>query len=145
MNEQVKPKKTIEELNEIADKVVDAIFSVHRNLGPGFQEALYEACLKEEFELRKIKYASQVDLPVVYKGKKLDKKFRLDMIVEDEIIIELKAASEILPIFTAQLMSYMKLSGKRIGYVANFGQPLMKYGLKRMRLDSGTEYPHHPY
>lgn len=140
MKDEVKSKKSIQELNTIADKVVAAIFSVHINMGPGYQESVYEHCLIEEFKERGIKCSSQVDIPVVYKGKTLDKTFRLDLLVEDEIILELKAASEILPVHKAQLLSYMKLTGKRLGYVVNFKVALMKEGLKRMRLDSGTDF-----
>lgn len=140
MNDAVKTPKTIEELNLLADRVVDCIFSVHRTIGPGFAESVYELCLMEEFELRGIKYESQLRLPVVYKGKTLKKSFRLDLLVEDEIILELKCASEIIPLFKAQLLSYMKMAHKRLGYVVNFNTPLMKYGLKRLRLDSGSGY-----
>lgn len=132
--------KSIEEINDIADKVVDCIFAVHRAVGPGFRESAYEACLKEEFDRRGIKYEAQVQLPLIYKGKTLEKFYKLDLIVEDEIIIELKCASEILPIFKAQLLSYLKMSGRRIGYVANFNTELMKNGIKRMRLDSNTGF-----
>jgi GxxExxY protein len=134
----IKTQKGFEEINAIADKVVDSIFSVHRHIGPGFNESVYEACLIEEFQLRNISYASQVIFPVVYKGKTLDKYFKVDLIAEDEIIVELKSVSEILPIHRMQLLNYLKLSGKRLGYVANFNVPLMKDGIKRMRLDANT-------
>ncbi len=140
MQDSTKAPKTIEQLNEIADRVVDAIFSVHRTMGPGFDEAVYEQCMIEEFNERNIKWKSQVRIPVTYKGKLLDKYFKLDLIAEDEIIIELKVKSDILPIHCAQLLSYMKLTKKRLGYVANFNVPLMKDGIKRMRLDDGNEF-----
>ena len=126
MKDELLPKKTIDELNAITDRVVDAIFSVHRAMGPGFSESIYESCLIEEFEIRGIECKSQVQLPVIYKGKVLHKYFKLDLLVENEIIVELKVVSEILPIHKAQLLSYMKLSDKRIGYVANFNVALMK-------------------
>ena len=138
MQDAVKTKKTIEELNEIADRVVDAIFSVHRTIGPGFNESIYEACLIEEFMLRGIGFQSQLQIPVKYKGKQLDKFFKLDLIAEDEIIVELKTVSEILPVHKAQLLSYLKLAGKRLGYVANFNVALMKDGIRRVRLDDAT-------
>lgn len=140
MKEAVSAKKTIEELNKIADRVVDAIFSVHRTMGPGFNESIYESCLIEEFNLRGIKYQSQMQIPVTYKGKKLDKFFKLDILAEDEIIIELKSVSELLPVHKAQLLSYLKLTGKRIGYVANFNVALMKEGIRRVRLDDASGF-----
>jgi GxxExxY protein len=140
MKEAVKTKKTIEELNIIADRVVDAIFSVHRTMGPGFNESIYESCLKEEFNLRGINYQSQMEIPVTYKGKKLDKFFKLDILAEDEIIVELKSVSELLPVHKAQLLSYLKLTGKRIGYVANFNVALMKEGIRRVRLDDASGF-----
>lgn len=140
MKEAVKEKKTIEELNKIADRVVDAIFSVHRTMGPGFNESIYESCLIEEFNLRGIDYQSQVQIPVTYKGKKLDKFFKLDILAEDEIIVELKSVSELLPVHKAQLLSYLKLTGKRIGYVANFNVTLMKEGIRRVRLDDASGF-----
>lgn len=139
MKETARPR-SMEEINAIADKVVDCLFEVHRTVGPGFKESAYEACLIEEFERRGINYKSQVKLPVIYKGKELAKYFRLDLLVEDEIILELKTASEIIPLYKAQLLSYMKMAHKRLGYVANFNTPLMKYGIKRLRLDSGSNY-----
>lgn len=140
MPEAQKPLKTIQVLNKIADQVVECIFTVHRTMGPGFAEGIYESCLKEEFKSRGLNFQSQVDLPVYYMGKKLDKVYRLDLIIENEIIIELKVASEILPVHKAQRLSYMKQAGKCLGYVANFNVALMKDGIKRMRLDDATEY-----
>lgn len=140
MQAAVKSEKTIEQLNKIADLVVDALFSVHRTMGPGFNESIYESCLIEEFNLRGINYQSQLQIPVTYKGKQLDKFFRLDLLAEDQIIIELKSVSELLPVHKAQLLIYLKLTGKRIGYVANFNVELMKDGIKRVRLDDASEF-----
>lgn len=144
MNEEVKPVKSIEELNLITDQVVDALFTVHRTLGPGFNEGIYEASLLKEFELLGLKCESQVEVPVFYKGHDLNKKYKLDLLVEDEIIVELKAVDYMLPIHHAQLLSYLKLTNKRIGYLANFNVTLMKEGIKRMRLDSGTKFYREP-
>lgn len=117
---KTKKEKTIEELNKITDRIVDAFFAVHRTLGPGFNEAIYEASLVEELRLQNLAVESQVEIPVFYKGIDLNKKYRLDLLVEDEIIVELKTVEHIMPIHTAQLLSYMKLAGKRLGYIANF-------------------------
>ncbi len=144
MNENVKPQKTIEELNLITDRVVDALFAVHRTLGPGFKEEIYEASLLKEFELVGMKCESQVAYPVFYKGHDLGKICRIDLLVEDEIILELKSVDALLPIHQAQLLSYLKLTGKRIGYLANFKVSLMKDGIKRMRLDSGSKFHTEP-
>ncbi len=140
MNDEGKTPKSIEELNKIADKAVDAMFSVHRRTGPGFHESIYQACLEEELTHRGIKFQPQLRIPVTYRGKVLKKHFRLDILVEDEIIIELKSVADILPVHEAQLLSYMKLAGKRLGYVANFHVPLMKEGITRKRLDDATEW-----
>lgn len=140
MNDNTKPQKTLVELNTITDKLVDAIFSVHRTMGPGFKESVYHACLIEELELRKIPYVSELKLPVIYKGKELDKFFKIDLLIEDEIIVELKAVSELHELDHAQILSYMKLSNKRIGYLVNFNVVLMKFGINRKRLDSGSQF-----
>lgn len=143
-DKNTKKEKSIEELNKITDKIVDAFFAVHRNMGPGFNEAIYEASLIQEFRLHNLTVESQVEIPVFYKGIDLNKKYRLDLLVEDEIIVELKTVEHIMPIHTAQLLSYMKLAKKRIGYIANFNTLMMKDGIKRMRLDSGTIYHKDP-
>lgn len=123
---------------------MDAFFAVHRHLGPGFSGKVYEKSLIEEFHLKGIRVENQVEVPMFYKGIDLNKKYRLDLLVENEIIVELKTADHILPIHKAQLLSYMKLARKRIGYVANFQVVMMKDGIKRMRLDPGTKYHKDP-
>jgi GxxExxY protein len=132
--DEVQLQKNSADLNAIADQVVDAIFSVHRTMGPGYNESIYESCLIKELQMRNIDFKSQVQVPVIYKGHELEKYFVLDLIVCDEIIVELKAVNEIHPIHQAQLLSYMKLTNKKIGYLANFNVALMKDGIKRMRL-----------
>lgn len=140
MQEEVKKEKTIEELNAITDRIVDCFFSVHRTLGPGFPEAIYHASLRREFDLNDIAYKTEVEIPVFYKGFDLQKTYRLDLLVEDEIIVELKTVDDLHTVHQAQLLSYLKMTGKRLGYLANFKVAMMKEGIKRVRLDSGTKH-----
>lgn len=119
------------ELEKIGAKIVDAAYHVHKELGPGLLESVYEYCLIEELKSRNLTVASQIKLPVVYKGKQLDKEFIMDILVENEIIIELKAVEQILPVHEVQLLTYMKLADKKLGYLINFNVPLIKDGIRR--------------
>ena len=119
------------ELNEISEKIIGAAIQVHRTLGPGLLESTYEACLKYELEKRGLKIQSQVGLPVIYDGMKIDLGYRLDILVEDAVIIELKAVTAIIPLHEAQLLSYLKLSGKHLGLLINFNVTLLKDGITR--------------
>jgi GxxExxY protein len=119
------------ELNEISEKIIGAAIQVHRTLGPGLLESTYEACLKYELEKRGLKIQSQVGLPVIYDGMKIDLGYRLDILVEDAVIIELKAVTMIIPLHEAQLLSYLKLSGKHLGLLINFNVTLLKDGITR--------------
>ena len=113
------------ELNEISEKIIGAAIQVHRTLGPGLLESTYEACLKYELEKRGLKIQSQVGLPVIYYGMKIDLGYRQDILVEDAVIIELKAVTTIIPLHEAQLLSYLKLSGKHLGLLINWHQFLL--------------------
>jgi GxxExxY protein len=119
------------ELDNIGTKIVDAAYSVHKELGPGLLESVYEFCLIEELKSRNLTVNSQMKLPVVYKGKALNKEFIIDLVVENEIIIELKAVEIVLPVHEVQLLTYMKLADKKLGYLINFNVPLIKEGIKR--------------
>ena len=119
------------ELNEISEKIIGAAIQVHRTLGPGLLESTYEACLKYELEKRGLKVLSQVGLPVVYDGMKIDLGYKLDILVEDAVIIELKAVTTVTPLHEAQLLSYLKLSGKHLGLLINFNATLLKDGITR--------------
>jgi GxxExxY protein len=119
------------ELEKIGAKIVDAAYSVHKELGPGLLESVYEYCLIEELKSRNLTVNSQIKLPVVYKGKILNKEFIIDLLVENEIIIELKALEIVLPVHEVQLLTYMKLADKKLGYLINFNVPLIKDGIKR--------------
>ena len=120
------------EINDITGNIVDSAIKVHKALGPGLLESAYEACLAHELRKRERKVLTQVGLPVIYDGVKLDVGYRLDMLVEDSVIVELKAVETILPIHEAQLLSYLKLSGLKVGLLINFHVPILTQGVKRM-------------
>ena len=100
-------------------------------MGPGLLEKIYENCLMKEFELRGIRAQSQVEIPLRYKGYELNKNYAIDILVEDAIVLELKAVDAMPPVYEAQLISYLKLSQKKLGYLINFNVPLMKLGIRR--------------
>jgi len=118
-------------LNGITQQIIGAAIVVHKEFGPGLLESVYEVCLMLEMENNGLKVASQVELPLWYKGKLTDKKFRIDLLVEDEIIVELKAVDSLLPIHEAQLLTYMRLTNKHLGLLINFNVPLLKDGIIR--------------
>lgn len=124
--------KSRNELNSIATDIVDAVFKVHKEVGPGLLESVYELSLLQEFKLRGIKAESQVSIPLQYKGVELSKDFKIDILVADDIILELKAVETILPVHKAQLISYLKLAEKRLGFLINFNVPLIKDGIQRI-------------
>ena len=123
---------TIEELNKISGIILDSAIEVHKQLGPGLLESVYELCLFKELRSRNLFVERQVPVPVVYKGEDLNADFRIDLLVEHEIIIELKAVEIILPVHEAQLLTYLKLAEKRLGLLINFNVPKLVSGFKRM-------------
>ncbi len=120
-----------EEYEHLAKQVFFSCLEVHKHLGPGLLESVYEACLLKELSLKNIVAESQIPIPLVYKGFELSKDYRIDILVEKEIIIELKAVEVILPIHEAQLISYLKLANKKLGFLANFNVPMLKDGFRR--------------
>ncbi|AWV98176.1 GxxExxY protein [Arcticibacterium luteifluviistationis] len=114
-----------------ASKVVNAAFEVHKNMGPGLLESVYETCMLKEFELQNIPVYAQVPVPIIYKGQTLDKDYRIDLLVGGEVLVELKAVEYVLPVHHAQLLSYLKLTDKQVGFLINFNVPLIKNGIKR--------------
>ena len=114
-----------------AAQIVDAAFAVHTALGPGLLESVYEQCLVYELETRGIPFRRQVALPVRYRDKRIDAGYRLDLIVGGLVVVEIKAIEKILPVHEAQLMTYLKLSGHRLGLLINFNVALVKFGIKR--------------
>lgn len=119
-------------MNELTEKIIGAAIEVHRELGPGLLESTYEACLAHELNLQGIKAVRQKKQPIEYKGLEIDEAYRIDIIVEDKIILELKVVDELNNIHLAQLLTYLKLSGCSLGYLMNFNVPLMKDGIRRV-------------
>jgi len=121
------------EIDLVGRDVVDASVKVHRAMEPGLLESVYEECMAYELSVnRGVKVERQVELPILYDGVKLRNQLRLDMVVEGCVILELKAVERILPLHQAQLITYLKLTGLRLGFLLNFNVPLMKNGIKRM-------------
>jgi len=117
--------------NQLAEQILDASIFVHREMGPGLLESIYEVCLEKELSLRSIKTKSQVFLPLYYRGVELNRDFRIDLLVEDKIIIEIKAVEKLIPVHEAQIISYLKLADKRLGFLINFNASLLKNGFRR--------------
>jgi len=119
-------------LNELTEQIIGAGIEVHRGLGPGLLESAYEECLCYELTRRNLAFARQQTLPVIYKGVQLDCGYRLDVVVENRIIIELKAVDQLLPIHDAQLLTYLKLANISLGLLLNFNVLLFKQGVRRI-------------
>lgn len=117
--------------NSITERIIKCAIEVHKELGPGLMESVYEVCLKKVLEKEGLSVKSQVVLPVCFKGEVLDKDFIIDILVEDLIILELKSVEIILPVHEAQLVTYLKLSGKKLGLLINFNVVLLKNGIRR--------------
>lgn len=118
---------------KLTERIINACITVHKEMGPGLLESVYEYCLLKELHLNGIEAKSQIEVPLFYKEHALNKSFIVDILVENEIILELKSAETIIPVYEAQLLSYMKLMNKKLGYLLNFNVPLMKHGIKRMK------------
>lgn len=131
-NVKYKPISVAEE--RIGKLIVDSAFTVHSSLGPGLLEKVYEICFCHELKKRGLSYERQVDIPVVYDNLIFDEGLRLDVLVEDLVICELKAIENVNPVWEAQLLSHLKLTNKRLGYLINFDVGLIKNGIKRMVL-----------
>lgn len=117
--------------NSISSRIIKNAIDVHKELGPGLMESVYEVCLKKVIADDGLNVKSQVIVPVNFKGEILDKEFVIDLLVEDEIVLELKSVEIILPVHEAQLVTYLKLSGKRLGLLINFNVALLKDGIRR--------------
>ena len=120
------------DINVLTGKVIGAAIEVHKQLGPGLLESAYEECLCHEFQLREIAYKRQKTLPIEYKGVKLDCGYRLDVVVEDLVLLELKSCDKIEEIHRAQLLTYLKLSGLKLGLIINFNVPVLRDGIIRV-------------
>jgi GxxExxY protein len=120
------------DVNKTTEAIIGAAIEVHRHLGPGLLESAYEECLSEELSLRKIPFKRQFPLPVIYKNKKLDIGYRIDLLVNDEVVVELKTVESILPIHEAQTLTYMKLGGWQVGLIPNLNMTVLQNGIKRL-------------
>ncbi len=120
------------DINQLSSKIIGAAIEVHKTIGPGLLESAYEECLCHELNLRNLHFGRQVPVPISYKGKKLDCGYRIDLIVEKMIILELKAIEKIEPIHMAQLLTYLKLSNISLGLLLNFNVPVMREGIIRV-------------
>jgi len=119
-------------VDDTASLVVDAAFCVHRELGPGLLESAYEACLVDELRRRGAVVKTQVSMPITYKGTELKDAYRIDLLVNDCLVVEVKSIESILPVHKAQLLTYLKFSGYRLGLLINFNNTLLKNGIKRI-------------
>ena len=123
-----------EDADRIASAIVDASLKVHRTLGPGLLESVYEACLCHELSLRRVPFQRQVAFPVTYEGLRLECGLRLDLIVDRQVVVEIKAVEDMIPLFKAQLLTYLKLSNLRLGLLINFNERLVKDGIQRVAI-----------
>ena len=122
----------IQNLNEISYAIIGCAYKVHRQIGPGLLESTYEVCLESELKKAGLHVQKQVYLPVIYESIRLDAGYKIDLLIENQIIVELKAIDKIAPVHQAQLMAYLKLSGKQLGLLINFNVPDLQQGIKRI-------------
>jgi GxxExxY protein len=120
--------------DSIARAIVDSAYAVHSSLGPGLLESIYETCFCYELRKRNLSFLRQISVPIVYNGITFDEGLRLDVLICNTVICELKAVELMHPVFTAQLLTYLKLTGKRLGFLINFNVPIIKHGIKRIIL-----------
>jgi GxxExxY protein len=121
-------------INKLTQVIIGAAIEVHRALGPGLLESIYEECLCRELTLRHIPFERQKPLPIEYKGLKLECGYRLDLLVAGQVVVEIKAVENLLPIHEAQLLTYMKIGGWKVGLLINFNVPILKQGIRRLVL-----------
>jgi len=125
--------------NELTHQIIGAAIEVHRLLGPGLLESAYEECLAHELTLRNIRYRRQVPVPVVYKGIKLECGYRMDIVVEESVVLELKSIESIAPVHEATVLAYLRLSDKKLGLLINFNVSILKDGVRRFVLQRPSE------
>jgi GxxExxY protein len=123
--------KSQEDYNKLASEIIACCLEVHRELGPGLLESVYEECLEFVLQERKIKTERQKEISIHFRGRKLDKTFKIDLLIEDLVVLELKTVESLLPVHEAQLVSYLKLSNKKLGLLVNFNSHLLKDGIRR--------------
>jgi GxxExxY protein len=125
--------RDMQNLNDLTERVIGCAIEVHRNLGPGLLESIYERAMCHEFNINGLQYESQVIVPIIYKGSNLGD-CRLDLLVENKVIVEIKAVERMDPVFKAQLLSYLRMTAKRLGLLINFNVPVLKDGITRLIL-----------
>jgi len=125
-------EKIAMDINDLTGQIIGAAIEVHKALGPGLLESVYEECLCRELDLRKLHYKRQHAIPVQYKGVKLDCGYRIDLLVEDLVILELKSLDNLEPIHEAQILTYLKLTGLKVGLLINFNVPVLREGIRRL-------------
>lgn len=135
-SETAEVTESTEKLTALTKKIIGAAVEVHKHTGPGLMESAYEVCLCYELSQVGLGFERQVDLPIAYKGVKLDCGYKMDVVVEDSVVLELKTVDQLLPIHTAQLLTYLRLSGKRVGLLLNFHAPILTKRIKRLINDS---------
>ena len=118
--------------NELTREIIGAAMRIHTALGPGLLESAYRACLCRELDLRCLQHQVEIALPIIYQGVVIDAGYRIDLLVEDAVIVEIKAVARTAPVHEAQLLSYLRLSGKTVGLLINFHVPHLRHGIKRM-------------
>jgi GxxExxY protein len=135
----------MDDIEAVAKDIVDTAIKVHKALGPGLLESAYQQCHAFELRQRGRKVLTEVSLPLNYEGQTIEVGYRIDMLVDNLVIVEIKVVDKLLPIHEAQLMTYLKLRERKIGFLLNWNVILMKYGIKRiiMNLDGSTPYPKH--
>lgn len=116
---------------ELTQKIIGAAMEVHKELGPGLLENVYQVCLAREFALQKLAFAQEQVLPIIYKGFQVENQYRADFIVENKVVVELKAVEGVLPVHEAQLLTYMRLANCRVGLLLNFNVAVLKHGVTR--------------
>lgn len=123
---------------KLTEQIIGAAMEVHKALGPGLMESVYEECLCHELNLRKLAFQRQMSVPVLYKGVNLNCGYQLDLLVENIVILELKCVERILPVHEAQLLTYLRLLEKAVGFIINFNVPVLRQGIVRKVLDSAS-------
>lgn len=118
----------------LTEQIIGALIEVHKYWGPGLYEEIYERSMAKELQLRGLAFRRQVCIPLVYKGEPVGDEVRLDLWVEDKVVVELKSVKELLPVHESQLLTYLRLTGSRVGLLANFNVSVLKNGIKRMVL-----------
>ena len=122
------------DINDLTGQIIGAAIEVHKALGPGLLESVYEECFSHELGLRRIQYERQYPIPVKYKGVQLDCGYRIDLLIENLVILELKSLDSLEPVHEAQVLTYLKLTGRKIGLLINFNVPVLRDGIKRLIL-----------